>query len=198
MNEKNNESPIGISLFGESGVGKTCICLTFLGLEFQEDHLSTVGMEKSNAELEIENGKKIKLKIWDTAGQERFRSISFNVLRSSQGAIVVFDLYNKESFNKITDWLKNIRERSSKIPIGLFGNKCDLTTKREVTKEEIDKLCEKENLIYFETSAKDNIGIQEGFTKIATLAFQAFENEEIKKGEELKKVNKSKKKKKFC
>ena len=164
---------VSIPLYGESAVGKTCICKKFLGLDFQEDHLSTVGIEKLSAELEIENGEKLKVKIWDTAGQERFRSISFNSLKGSQACIIVFDLSNKESFDKVTEWLKKIREIKSKIPIGLFGNKCDLTNKREVTKEEIDKLCEQEDLIYFETSAKENIQIQEGFTKISTLAFKA-------------------------
>ena len=82
MSEQNNPTKfISISLYGESDVGKTCICYTFLGLEFLEEHLSTVVIDKSNAEIEIESGETIKLKIWDTAGQERFRSISFNSLR---------------------------------------------------------------------------------------------------------------------
>ena len=191
---------VSIPLYGESAVGKTCICKKFLGLDFQEDHLSTVGIEKLSAELEIENGEKLKVKIWDTAGQERFRSISFNSLKGSQACIIVFDLSNKESFDKVTEWLKKIREIKSKIPLGLFGNKCDLTNKREVTKEEIDKLCEQEDLIYFETSAKENIQIQEGFTKISTLAFKECQKEDTKKGQKIKKddIKKNNKKMFFC
>ena len=195
MTDVIKRTAISISLLGESTVGKTCINNVFLGIEFLEEHLTTVGLEKMNAVITIESGEKIKLKIWDTAGQERFRSISSNTLKSSQGAIVVFDLTNRETFEKVTDWLKQIREYSTKIVIGLFGNKSDLEG-REVSQEEIDKLCQNEDLIYFETSAKNNTGIQEGFNKVASLAYKVFEKEDIKKGEQLKKEEHSKKKKK--
>jgi len=199
MTDVIKRTAISITLLGESTVGKTCINNVFLGIEFLEEHLTTVGLEKMNAVITIESGEKIKLKIWDTAGQERFRSISSNSLKSSQGAIVVFDLTNRETFEKVTDWLKQIREYSTKIVIGLFGNKSDLEG-REVSQEEIDKLCQNEDLIYFETSAKNNTGIQEGFNKVASLAYKVFEKEDIKKGEQLKKEehNKKKKKKQYC
>ena len=170
---------VAISLFGETNVGKTCLVGVFLGLEFQEEHLSTVGIEKNNSVIELETGETIKLKLWDTAGQERFRCISVNTLKNSQGAIVVFDLTNKESFERVTEWLKQIRDFSTRLPVGLFGNKSDLK-ERVITQDEIDKLCEREDLIYFETSAKNNIGIKEGFIKIATMAYKAFEKEENK------------------
>ena len=199
MSEQENPTKIiSISLYGESDVGKTCICYAFLGLEFLDEHLSTVGIEKNNAEIEIESGETIKLKIWDTAGQERFRSISFNSLRKSNGCIVVFDLTEKSSFEKVTEWLKKIRENMPKIPIALFGNKNDLPN-RKVTQEEIDELCKRENLIYFETSAKENKGIKEGFIKISTLACENLGKEDsVERGQNLKKDNKNKKKKKCC
>ena len=200
MNEEIKRTAISISLFGEGGVGKTCIVGVFLGLDFQEEHLSTVGIEKNNSVIDLESGETVKLKIWDTAGQERFRSISVNTLKNSQAAIVVFDLTNKESFQRVTDWLNQIRGYSSKLPIGLFGNKSDLDH-RIITQEEIDTLCEKENLVYFETSAKTNTNITEGFVKVATLGYKAFENEQIRKGEQLKleiNKNKTKKKKIWC
>ena len=199
MSEQENPTKIiSISLYGESDVGKTCICYSFLGLEFLDEHLSTVGIEKNNAEIEIESGETIKLKIWDTAGQERFRSISFNSLRKSNGCIVVFDLTEKSSFEKVTEWLKKIRENMPKIPIALFGNKNDLPN-RKVTQEEIDELCKRENLIYFETSAKENKGIKEGFIKISTLACENLGKEDsVERGQNLKKDNKNKKKKKCC
>ena len=190
MSEQENPTKIiSISLYGESDVGKTCICYAFLGLEFLDEHLSTVGIEKNNAEIEIESGETVKLKIWDTAGQERFRSISFNSLRKSNGCIVVFDLTEKSSFEKVTEWLKKIRENMPKIPIALFGNKNDLPN-RKVTQEEIDELCKRENLIYFETSAKENKGIKEGFIKISTLACENLGKEDsVERGQNLKKDN---------
>lgn len=197
MSNEIKRTAISITILGETSVGKTCINNVFLGIEFFEEHLTTVGLEKMDALITIESGETIKLKIWDTAGQERFRSISSNSLKSSQGAIVVFDLTNRESFEKVEDWLTQIRNYSTKIVIGLFGNKCDLE-EREVTQEEIDILCQKEDLIYFETSAKKNIGIKEGFNKIASLAYKAFEKEDNKKYQKLKKENNKTKQKFFC
>ena len=198
MNEDIKRTVISISLFGESNVGKTCICGVFLGLEFEAEHLSTVGIEKMISVIKIETGETIKLKLWDTAGQERFHCISLNSLKNSQAAIVVFDLTNKESFEKVPFWLKQIRDYSTKVPIALFGNKSDLK-KDEINQEEINKLCEIEDIVYFKTSAKENIGIIDGFTKIATLAYKTVEKEDkIKKGQKLNNKKKESKKKSFC
>ena len=174
MQDDVKRTAISISIFGETAVGKTCICSTFLGLEFRGEHLTTVGIEKMSSSIKTEDGVELKLKLWDTAGQERFKSVSVKNLRYSQAAIVVFDLTEKESFEKVTDWLKEIREFSDKMPVGLFGNKSDLIDKRVVTQEEINDLCKEENLVYFETSAKNNTGIKEGFSKVATMAFKIF------------------------
>ena len=192
MQDDVKRTAISISIFGETAVGKTCICSTFLGLEFREVHLTTVGIEKLSSSIKTEEGVDLKLKLWDTAGQERFKSVSVKNLRYSQAAIVVFDLTEKESFDKVTDWLKEIREFSDKMPVGLFGNKSDLADQRVVSQEDIEELCRKENLIYFETSAKKNTGIKEGFSKVASMAFKIFGNVEMKG----QKLNKKKKKQK--
>jgi Ras-related protein Rab-6A len=195
MQDDVKRTAISISIFGETAVGKTCICSTFLGLEFRGEHLTTVGIEKMSSSIKTEDGVELKLKLWDTAGQERFKSVSVKNLRYSQAAIVVFDLTEKESFEKVTDWLKEIREFSDKMPVGLFGNKSDLVDKRVVTQEEINDLCKEENLVYFETSAKNNTGIKEGFSKVATMAFKIFGKVE-NKGQKLN--TKKKKQKSKC
>ena len=195
MQDDVKRTAISISIFGETAVGKTCICSTFLGLEFRGEHLTTVGIEKMSSSIKTEDGVELKLKLWDTAGQERFKSVSVKNLRYSQAAIVVFDLTEKESFEKVTDWLKEIREFSDKMPVGLFGNKSDLNDKRVVTQEEINDLCKEENLVYFETSAKNNTGIKEGFSKVASMAFKIFGKVE-NKGQKLN--TKKKKQKSKC
>ena len=195
MKDDVKRTAVSISIFGETAVGKTCICSTFLGLEFREEHLTTVGIEKMSSSITTADGEELKLKLWDTAGQERFKSVSVKNLRYSQAAVVVFDLTVKESFVRVTDWLKQIRAFSDKLPIALFGNKSDLVEERVVTQEEIDKLCEKENLVYFETSAKKNTGITEGFSKIASMAFKIFGKVQPK-GQKL--VVKKKRKKNCC
>ena len=78
-----------------------------------------------NGKIQTETGEELKLKLWDTAGQERFKSVSLKNLKYSQAVVVVFDLTNKDSFEQVTFWLKEIREYSPELPIGLFGNKSD-------------------------------------------------------------------------
>ena len=195
MQDDVKRTAISISIFGETAVGKTCICSTFLGLEFREEHLTTVGIEKMSSTILTESGEELKLKLWDTAGQERFKSVSVKNLRYSQAAVVVFDLTVKETFNKVTDWLKEIRDYSPKMPVGLFGNKSDLVEERQVKQEDIDDLCKREDLEYFETSARNNTGIKEGFAKIASMAFKSLGTLPTK-GQKLN--NEKKKKKSKC
>ena len=186
---------VTLSLLGESKVGKTCLCGVYLGLEFQSDTLHTIGMEKLYTEMTMPDGNKVSIKIWDTAGQERFRSIALQSLRTSKGIAVVFNVADKTSFDKINYWLEQIKNVSVNIPIVLFGNKCDLEN-RQVSKEEAENYAKEKNILYFETSAKNNIGVKEGFEALAIKAYEKLGNSNninIKI-----KNTKTKKKKKCC
>ena len=164
-----------IALLGDSTVGKTSICLTYKGIEFKENTLFTIGTDKFDKIIKLENGKEIKLVIWDTAGQERFRSIALSAIKSVNGIILVADLTKKESFINIKMWLEDIQNNFNNPSLVLFGNKADLTEKRQVTSEEAKKYAEENGLIYFETSAKTNQGINEGFAYIANQAYKKAE-----------------------
>ena len=108
--------------------------------------------------------------------------------------MVSFDLTNQGTFSNVTRWLKEINENNDKIPIVLFGNKCDLKEKRVVQQKDIDDFLRKYQLSYFETSAKLDINIKEGFKKIIE---DAYENSGGPIGDELK-IDKKDKKKKGC
>ena len=164
-----------IALLGDSTVGKTSICLTYKGIEFKENTLFTIGTDKFDKIIKIENGKEIKLVIWDTAGQERFRSIALSAIKSVNGIILVADLTKKESFINIKMWLEDIQNNFNNPSLVLFGNKADLTEKRQVSSEEAKKYAEDNKLVYFETSAKTNQGINEGFAYIANQAYKKAE-----------------------
>ena len=157
---------IRLALLGDSAVGKTSIISTFLNFEFNEDFISTIGWDKRKKTIKLENGKNIDLSIWDTAGQERFQSVALKVIRKAQGIVVVFDLTKRETFNSVVNWLNIINENFNEVTIVLFGNKCDCE-KREVTTEEATEFAQRKNIPYFETSAKKNINIEAGFSKIA-------------------------------
>ena len=184
---------IRLAILGDTTVGKTSIINVYLNLEFSQLMVTSVGKDKYDTQIEMKNGEEMKLIIWDTAGQERFHSIAVGTIKNSHGIIVTFDITRRKTFDNVLLWLKEIRENSGAIPVVLFGNKCDLEEKREVKKEEAQNFAKKNKMIYFETSAKENINIKEGFKKLAELAYEASE---LISGIELN--NKKKKKGKKC
>ena len=188
---------IRLALLGDSAVGKTSIISTFLNYEFNEDFISTIGWDKRKKTIKLENGKNIDLSIWDTAGQERFHSIALKVIRKAQGIIVVFDLTKKETFESVVNWLEIIKENFNEVTIVLFGNKCDCESERKVTTEEATEFAKKKNIAYFETSAKKNINIEDGFSKIANDIFKKHINK-VEKAITLDSKRKSQDEKSCC
>ena len=157
---------IKLGLLGDDSVGKTSICYTYIGIEFDREPISTIGSDKFEKIITLKNGKTIKLVFWDTAGQERFRSTAFKAIRLANAIVLVFDVTLWYTFEKIDDWLQEIKENFDEPIIILFGNKVDREN-REVSREEIEQYMKKNNLVYFETSAKTGQGIDEGFSYIA-------------------------------
>ena len=184
-----------LSIIGDSQTGKSSILNVYLGNDFTYDILSNIGIDKQSVEKQMKDGNKIKIIFWDTAGQERFHSLSSGTIKNSQGIIICFALNDKQSFENVVLWLEDVRNVSEKIPIVLFGNKCDLVNERKVTKEEIDRFVKKNDLVYFETSAKEKINLEEGFQKIFEDAY-ATVVEQNAKFELLRKKVRDKKKKK--
>ena len=158
-------------------VGKTCICNAFLNIEFNAEQIATIGADKFEKKIILENGKEIKLVFWDTAGQERFRSADIKCIRSVNGIILVFDFTDRTSFEHLEIWLREIRDNfPDDTVIVLFGNKIDREKKCwKVTIEEAKEYAKKYNLILFETSAKLNKGINEGFHYITNKAYSIVE-----------------------
>ena len=153
----------------------------------------------------------VKIQIWDTAGQEAFRSITRTYYKSSTCAFIVYDISDKKSFDNIVTWLNECRDMCYKdILICLIGNKCDLEGKRAVSYEEGKTFAEENNLLFFETSAKDGTNIHECFNESSTILVDKIENGQLKldtsnngikigtfPGNE-ENQNKTKKKKKCC
>ena len=173
---KIKRNAIKIAMLGDSKVGKTAICQTFMNIEFCENNLSTIGIEKLESSIKLRNGEEIKLILWDTAGQERFLSIALNLIKTAQGVAVVFDFVNRQSFENVTKWLNEIKENLNNVCVVLFGNKCDLPEEEwKVKREEAQKFAEERKINFFETSAKINKGIREGFEDVVNAAYDKFE-----------------------
>ena len=174
MSEDNIEiTALKIGLLGDSAVGKTAICQTFLGIEFKDDSISTIGTEKMEKKVTLSNQKEIKLILWDTAGEERFRAAALKAIRTVQGIALVFDVTSKKSFENINMWLDEIKDNFREPSLVLFGNKIDMDQdKWEVTQEEIDNLIKQKNLTFYATSAKTKHGINESFTYLANITYE--------------------------
>jgi small GTP-binding protein len=163
---------VKLALLGDSSVGKTALCNSLMNLEFSEEKLSTIGIDKLETKFPLKNGTEIKLVLWDTAGQERFRSMALKTLRAVQGIVVVFDVTKRKTFESVNSWLEEIRECLDNPCLILFGNKIDIDKKEwQVTKEEVEKFAGSLNLTYFETSAKTKQGLNEGFSFIVNKAY---------------------------
>jgi len=181
-----------ISLLGDSGVGKTCIINKYLYDKFSETHQSSIGIEKNEKRLKMNDGNELKVIIWDTAGQERFKAMSTNTIKGAQGIVLVFDNTKKTTYESLPTWIKDVKEVKDNIPIVLFGNKCDLIDQTEVEKDEAEEFAKDNNMEYFETSAKENINIEKGFKSIIDKAYETAQEED---GLDLKKTEKKKKSK---
>lgn len=166
----NPVTSIKLVLLGEAAVGKSSIVLRFVSNDFSENKEPTIGAAFLTQRVNIDDHI-VKFEIWDTAGQERFASLAPMYFRNAQAALVVYDVTKPQSFIKARHWVKELHEQASQdIIIALIGNKIDLLENdpdgRKVAKEEAEKLAEEENLLFFETSAKTAVNINEVFLKI--------------------------------
>jgi len=133
--------------------------LQFTEDKFREKHEITIGVEFASKTIEI-NNKLIKIQIWDTAGHEAFQSITRTYYKGAVGALLVYDITNKESFLHCQNWLNELKENGDKdVIVILVGNKSDLEKDRQVKKEEGETFAESNNLFFLETSAKEGKNI---------------------------------------
>ncbi|KAH1182457.1 hypothetical protein KIL84_010211 [Mauremys mutica] len=154
-------------IIGDTGVGKSCLLLQFTDKRFQPVHDLTIGVEFGARMINIDS-KQIKLQIWDTAGQESFRSITRSYYRGAAGALLVYDITRRETFNHLTSWLEDARQHSSSnMVIMLIGNKSDLESRRDVQKAEGEAFAREHGLVFMETSAKTSTNVEEAFIDTA-------------------------------
>ena len=129
-------------------------------------------------------GKKVKLQIWDTAGQERFKNITASYYRGGNGIVLIYDITDRESFQSLNCWLIEIEKNANKnVKIILIGNNCDLEDKREVSYQEGKDFAQKNNMLFFEVSAKNNTNINEAFESLVEEIINSGIDEGIKKKE---------------
>ncbi|KRY21369.1 Ras-related protein Rab-35 [Trichinella patagoniensis] len=180
-------------IIGDSGVGKSSLLLRFADQTFSgmlyflrifqrkkeqrqlfltANYITTIGVDFKIRTITVD-GERVKLQIWDTAGQERFRTITSTYYRGTHGVIVVFDVTSGESFVNVKRWLHEIDQNCENVQRVLVGNKCDERERRVVLEHDAYRFAEQTNVKYFETSAKENVNVEEMFNCITRLVLQA-------------------------
>lgn len=171
-----------VIVIGDAGVGKTSLSNRHVSKIFTSNYRATIGADFLSKRI-IHNEEEYSMQIWDTAGQERFRAIGSAFYRGSDCCVIVFDLTDKKSFENLKMWKNYFIEDGwvkdpETFPFVIIGNKCEEEDKRVVSRDKVESWClESGRFSYFETSAKQDIGVDEAFKEVARLALQRLEKE---------------------
>ena len=159
-------------------VGKTSIVYRYFENKFNESQLSTIGIDFKTKYIKVRDAS-VKVLIWDTAGQEKFRNIAKQYYQGANGVLLVFDVSDRKSFERIGYWLNEIKENNKidSMYVVIVANKIDLVEKRIISREEAEKYAEKNNISYFEVSAKTGEGVAEMFNNITKGTIDKIFNE---------------------
>ncbi|XP_059646354.1 ras-related protein RABA4d-like [Cornus florida] len=168
-----------VVLIGDSAVGKTQLLSRFARNEFSLDSKATIGVEFQTKTIVIDH-KTVKAQIWDTAGQERYRAVTSAYYRGAVGALLVYDMTKRQSFEHMARWLEELRGHADKsIIIMLIGNKCDLGSLRAVPVEDAQEFAERENLYFMETSALDATNVETAFLRVLSEIYRIISKKSL-------------------
>jgi len=165
-------------IIGNPEVGKTSLFHRFISSIWLADQQGDVDelMVTQTKQIDV-NGKKVIIDVWDTAGQEKYRTITSSFYQGCVGALLVFDVSSKASFDVLGDWLVEARRYGKEALIILVGNKNDRSGEREVTREDAAALARKNNIEYVETSAKSGDGVTAAFEALTKLIMKAGDDD---------------------
>ena len=158
-----------VVLLGEGRVGKTSILLRYVENSYVEGRQSTLTASYLDKNVIVDDKREARLSIWDTAGQERFHSLGPIYYRKAKGAILVYDITDATTFDRVKSWTKELRKMvgdHTKICITIVGNKIDLERHRAVSQQSAKKYAISVGADYFEVSAKTGMGVGSVFEEL--------------------------------
>jgi Ras-related protein Rab-21 len=161
-----------VVLLGEGRVGKTCLCLRYCRNSFQEGQESTIQATYLDKRIHIAK-RSVKLMIWDTAGQERFHALGPIYYRDAQGALLVYDITDRDSFTKVRVWVRELRRIVGRnIVLVIAGNKSDLMKRCQVDLDEAKSYAESVGAHHLLVSAKTGKNVDQAFVEITMQMLQ--------------------------
>ena len=167
---------IKICLLGEANVGKTSLVYRFIENKFRENYKSTLGVNLLKKDMDVEQYGEVSAQIWDLGGQESFKSLRKLYLEGANGALLVYDMTSKKTYEKIDDWIRDFREARDDAPIILIGNKSDLTKQIKITESQSRDYADANNLGLIITSAKTGQNVEEAFRELTKKVLDQISN----------------------
>lgn len=168
-----------ICLLGEANVGKTSLVYRFIENKFRENYKSTLGVNLLKKDLDVEGYGSTSAQIWDLGGQESFRSLRKLYLEGANGALVIFDVTKRKTFEKLEEWIQSFKEARGEQPLVLIGNKTDLTDKLKVDEKEAVDYAQKNKMTLVLTSAKTGENVEKAFNELMKVILDKLTREQV-------------------
>ncbi|XP_015905799.1 ras-related protein Rab-39B isoform X2 [Parasteatoda tepidariorum] len=171
-----------IIVVGDSTVGKSALLRAFTEGKFPEVCDPTVGVDFFARLIEVKEGVRVKLQLWDTAGQERYRTITWSYYRNAVGALLLYDVTRRSSFEHLVEWLFEARRHiePGRAMFEVVACKIDLESSRVVTTEEGKAFADSYGLSFIETSAKTGYNLEKAFATISQQIYEKIQTGEFK------------------
>lgn len=167
---------IKLVLLGEASVGKTSLVYRFIENKFRENYKSTLGVNLLKKDMNVAGYGDVSAQIWDLGGQESFKSLRKLYLEGANGALLVYDMTNKKSFEKLDEWMQSFRDARDDAPIILIGNKSDLKNQIKITESESSEYANTNNMGLIITSAKTGQNVEEAFIELTIRILDQISN----------------------
>lgn len=161
------DSSIKVIVVGDGAVGKTSMITRFAKGIYTDEYKKTIGVDFLERSVKVDAiGEELTYLLWDTAGQDEYSSVTKMYYQGAGACVIVFAGDRRDSFESISKWYEAAKKECGDVVYVLVQNKCDLNA--AVQPEEVQEIAKKFDLKLFQTSVKDDVGVNDVFQHIGT------------------------------